>query len=76
VKSKKLERSLQKLEAAGDELLEEHGLILRKFGNMVVEIAESGNFAKFYMLVSVVNGFMQEALNRAMKTAKGRPASH
>lgn len=76
MKKKSLEKSLQKLEAAGDELLEEHGLILRKFGKMVVEIAGSGNFAKFYMLVSVINGFMQTALNQAMKCAKGRPTGH
>lgn len=76
MKNKRLEKALHKLEVAANEVFEEHRQTLRDFGKLVEEIAKSGNFAKFVVLVSAVKAVMEAALDQAMKCANGRPTGH
>ena len=73
MKKKRIEQTIGKLTAAGDELLEENSVFLQAFGKRVFEIAESGNFAQFYILVTSIRAIMEASLDKAMKCAKGRP---
>ena len=76
MKNKSLEQVMEKLAAAGDDLLEDHSLFLQTFGHRVFEIAESGDYPQFYMLVTAIKAIMEAGLDKAMQCAKGRPTNH